>query len=102
MKYFKYAKSFNVFLSARTHGNRPSSLTVNSIGNPLDKESLRQVLQKATDRPALQGLKVWCSQPVVWRNDWNFQNLRYLAIKGLGFSQPSKLKGSLMKAFATV
>jgi hypothetical protein len=57
---------------------------VNSIGDHLDNKSLRQVLHKVTDHPGLQGLKVWCSQPVAWSNDWNFQNLRYLAIKGLG------------------
>lgn len=38
----------------------------------------------AADLPVLRELKVWCSEPIVWRQDWNFQNLRSLAIKGLG------------------
>ncbi|GIJ91857.1 hypothetical protein Asppvi_010832 [Aspergillus pseudoviridinutans] len=82
MKHFRYAKGFNAILSRRMEAI--DRLTVSSIGNFLDNESLHQILQRVADLPALQELKVWCSQPVAWRHDWNFQNLRYLAIKGFG------------------
>ncbi|KAA8641403.1 hypothetical protein EYZ11_010859 [Aspergillus tanneri] len=58
-----------------------------SIGSRPDKESLHQILQKVTDLPDLHRLKVCRSQPVVWRHDWNFQNLLCLEIKGVGCEQ---------------
>ena len=85
MEYFRYAKSFNALLSVRNMA--VSRLTVSSIGSPPHKESLYQILQKVAGLPTLHRLKVWCSQPVVWRRDWNFQNLRCLEMKGLGCEQ---------------
>lgn len=62
-------------------------LTATSTGSPPDKTSLHQILQKVTDLPDLHKLKVWSSQSVAWRHDWNFENLLYLEINGLGCEQ---------------
>lgn len=62
-------------------------LTVTSIGNPLHKESLHDILQKVTDLPNIHSLKVWYSHPVIWRHYWNFRKLLCLEIKGLGCEQ---------------